>query len=88
MDVTGDFDFADEQSFVSAVESLIEADDGGVVVDLTGVDFIDSSGVRALMTLRARHGALVRIGALSAAALRVFTIAGVLEYLGSETPAS
>jgi anti-anti-sigma factor len=55
-----------------------------VVLDLGGVTFLDSSGVRALIRLRQRHGERLRLGELSAPVRRVLEIAGLLRPFGAE----
>ena len=53
-----------------------------VVIDLAGVSFIDSTGLRALLSAYARskeNGDRLRIVGASEQAMRLFTIAGVLE---------
>ena len=79
--VAGELDLADEESFVDDVGALV-AEGGGVVhLDLCAVDFIDSSGVRALLRLRQDHDSRVRLVAASDAVTRVLRIAGVTDLL-------
>jgi anti-anti-sigma factor len=84
--VEGELDLAVEQAFVHDVDALVaEAPDADVWVDLAGIEFIDSSGVRALVRLRRAHGGRVRFVHLSSPALKVLEIAGLLDHLGIES---
>lgn len=78
--VVGEFDVAVEQRFVGEVAQHL-ADGGRVEVDLSGVEFMDSTGVRALMLLRDRHGKAVSVGEMSEPVRRLFATVGVLEWL-------
>jgi anti-anti-sigma factor len=84
--VQGEIDLADERPLVDEVDAVIGAS-GDVVVelDLGGVDFIDSSGVRALLLLRRAHGDRVRLGARSAPVQRVLDIAGLADLFADGT---
>jgi anti-sigma B factor antagonist len=66
------------------LEALIDADARLLVLDLSDVTFIDSSGLRTIV--RARNALLARDGrltcsGLSAAAAKVLEISGLLEQL-------
>ena len=82
--IAGDVDLADERPLVDAVEAILAANVEPVVLDLSDVDFLDSSGVRALVRLRLDHGDRVRLGAVSPSANRVLQVAGLLERLGGQ----
>ena len=84
--VTGEVDLAVEEPFVAEVDSVAAARDGSgaVVLDLGGVTFLDSSGVRALIRLRQRHGERLRLGELSTPVRRVLEITGLLQPFGAE----
>ena len=84
MTIAGDVDLADERPIVDAVEAILAADPRAIMVDLTGVEFLDSSGVRALLRLRLDHGDRFCIGDMSAAAHRVLSVAGLLGHLGCD----
>jgi anti-sigma B factor antagonist len=49
VDLHGEFDLADIQQFESAIAPLEAANPETLVIDLTGLDFMDSSGLRALV---------------------------------------
>jgi anti-anti-sigma factor len=81
--VHGELDLAVEQAFVDDVGALVdEQPDEDLWVNLAGVEFIDSSGVRALVRLRRAHGARVRFEHLSSPVRKVLEIAGLLDHLG------
>ena len=80
--VRGDLDVAVGVEFVDAVDGTL-AEDGSltqVVIDLGEVDFIDSSGLRALLQLTQNHGERVRIGTISPAVQRLLELTGTLEH--------
>jgi anti-anti-sigma factor len=78
--VRGEIDLADERPLIDEVDAVVGASADVVVeLDLAGVDFIDSSGLRALLLLRRAHGDRVLLGARSAPVQRVLEIAGLAE---------
>jgi anti-sigma B factor antagonist len=78
--VRGEIDLADERPLIDEVDAVVGGSDDVVVeLDLAGVDFIDSSGLRALLLLRRAHGERVLVGARSAPVQRVLEIAGLAE---------
>jgi anti-sigma B factor antagonist len=80
--VRGDLDVAVGVDFVNAVDTALAADDSPseVVIDLGEVDFIDSSGLRALLQLRHNYGERVQVGPISAAVERLLELTGTLEH--------
>ena len=81
MVVAGELDLADEESFVAAVDALT-GDDGDILLDFDAVEFIDSSGVRAILRLHLEHADRVRLVAASDAVNKVLRIAGLTDVLG------
>ena len=85
--VAGDLAFPDSDGLVETVAGLV-ADSGtaDVVLDLGGVGFLDSSGVRALLQARqatlAKDGSLTVTGAHGTVA-EVLRITAVDDLLGS-----
>ena len=61
-----------------------QADGAPVVVDLDGVTFLDSSGLRLLLQASERGSMRVRGG--TAAVRRVVAVAGLAEVLGTRSP--
>ncbi|WP_242474415.1 STAS domain-containing protein [Tomitella cavernea] len=47
--VSGEVDARSSAAFAAALQALADAREGGVVMDLSGVEFIDSSGLAALI---------------------------------------
>ena len=82
--VSGSVDLGAEQPVVDAVQSVINGGDHATcVLDLAGVSFIDSSGVRALMRLARSYGPRFSVGAVSEPVQRVLEISGVLDWLST-----
>jgi anti-anti-sigma factor len=53
--VTGEVDIANSEELREALLAQLGASAGGTLVDLSGVSFIDSSGLRALVTARTHY---------------------------------
>ena len=76
----GDLDLDAEEQVVQEVARVLgDGAPAAAVLDLGDVDFIDSSGVRALLRLRRTHGDRVRLGTTSHGVRRVLDIAGITE---------
>jgi anti-sigma B factor antagonist len=80
LSVSGEIDLAIAGRFAEELESLVAGNGIGGVIDLSGVEFIDSSGIREL--LKAQSQAQTAGGDLvllhpSAACRRVLEISGV-----------
>ena len=81
--VAGQFDMASEEAFVSSVDQLFDRDGRTVVqLDFAAVDFIDSSGVRAILRLREGHHDSVVVVSPSEPVTRVLRIAGIAGLVG------
>jgi anti-sigma B factor antagonist len=79
--VGGEIDLAT----ASMLEDAIQAVRGTVAVDLSGVTFMDSAGMRVLIREHERReasGDKLVLAALSEPVRRVLEVAGLLEYLG------
>jgi anti-sigma B factor antagonist len=79
--VSGDVDIASAEILVDAVSAAAEpAPQAGVVLDLTGVDFMDSTGIRAVLEiaggLDAHGGALVLLSPVSSVA-KLLSLSGI-----------
>ena len=71
------------------LEACLGAVDGGVLIDMIGVTFVDSVGLRVLITQhhrQLREGAALRIVAMSQPVQRLLEITGLLPIL-TEGPA-
>jgi anti-sigma B factor antagonist len=80
--VAGEVDMSHEEDLRSALSAAVAADSKGVVVDLTECEFIDSTGVRALLLSReAQHseGGPERlvVAASSEQILRILSVMGI-----------
>ena len=76
--VFGDVDLANADEFKAAIDGL--ADNGGAfVVDLTGCTYMDSSGLRVLVTAHNAHGPQMRLAvAESGSVRRIFELTNLL----------
>lgn len=54
--VRGDVDAATAPILQDALDDAVRATDGALVLDLTGVEFLDSSGINVLLRVRALLG--------------------------------
>lgn len=80
--ISGELDLATSRQLTSSFEAVVDGRAGDVVVDLSGVTFLDSTALTVLITLRQQLDALGRRLVLdrpSAVVVRVLTISGLLE---------
>jgi anti-anti-sigma factor len=85
VELRGEVDLQSEAPFVAKVDALASADvSTTILLDLAEVDFIDSSGVRALVRVLQRHGDRLRLVAVSPPVRRVLDIAGLTASFGIE----
>lgn len=88
----GELDLAVTAEGGQEVVALAARDERIVVVDLRGVSFMDSSGLRFLVSMRQdveKRGGRFLLGGLSGPVRRLFDIAGLsrwFEYLEGEAP--
>jgi anti-anti-sigma factor len=88
--LTGDLDLAVTSASGQELTALVSREERLIVVDLRAVDFMDSSGLRFLVTMRhdvESRGARFLLGELSPAVKRLFEVAGLdkwFEYLEGE----
>jgi len=80
--VAGEVDMSHEEELRGELRTAVAADTKGIVVDLTECEFIDSSGVRALLLSReAQHpedGAVrLAVAASSEQILRILSVMGI-----------
>jgi anti-anti-sigma factor len=80
--VRGEVDMSHEEELRGELRSAIASDANGIVVDLTECEFIDSTGVRALLLSReAQHSeqgsARMAVAASSDQILRILSVMGI-----------
>jgi anti-sigma B factor antagonist len=84
--LVGDFDMHTVQSVAEPVEELLQDPPHDLVVDLSGVDFIDSTGIALLVKVYARvvreGDGTMRVGRTSPVARRLLEVCGLLETFG------
>jgi anti-anti-sigma factor len=76
----GELDVASAPALLEQANEHLDGEGASVVLDLSGVSFIDSSGLHALMTISEQRPERVRI-VPSEACRRLFEIAGVQDRL-------
>jgi anti-anti-sigma factor len=85
LDLEGEFDMSEVETFRSCVDEIITSCDIAVVADLAGVTFIDASAILALLNARrclAGEGRELRLQHFSAPVARTFELAGLTNLLG------
>ena len=84
--LVGDFDMHTVQSVIEPVEELLQEPPHDLVVDLSGVDFIDSSGIALLVKVYARvvreGEGTMRVDRTSPVAWRLLEVCGLLDTFG------
>lgn len=85
---TGELDLASVKTAESAIHSALESEYEIVVVDLQGLDFLDSAGIAMLVDLSRRSGAdRVRVVPSQAPGVaRIIELTGVSSMLQFENP--
>ena len=81
--LAGDFDMSGVEKFHSCIDELIDSSNGAeLIVDLSDVTFIDSSGIAAMLEARrlvTREHRELRFENLTAPASRLFELAGLTD---------
>ena len=79
--IRGDLDIAVEDDAVAAVSRALATDSppAFLVLDLSEVEFMDSSGVRALLRVHNEHGPNVRLGPVSDVVERLLELTGMID---------
>lgn len=87
--VSGELDIATEPQLIAAVSAAVITDGAaGLVVDLTGVPFIDSAGLRALLLSRTaaeERGLTFELAVHPGPVTRLLDIAGVTNWFSYAT---
>jgi anti-anti-sigma factor len=83
MEVRGEVDLVSEAPFVREVDALADGEtSASILLDLAAVDFIDSSGIRALARVSQQHGERLRLVSVSPTVRRVLDIAALTASFG------
>ncbi|MFF6959395.1 anti-sigma factor antagonist [Streptomyces sp. NPDC008317] len=80
LEITGDLDYATAPELRRAVDGLAVAAGQLLVLDLAGLDFCDSSGISALLSVRSlaiEHGGAMTLAAVPANTARILGIIGL-----------
>ncbi|WP_300682942.1 STAS domain-containing protein [Nocardioides sp.] len=83
--VTGDLDLATAPRLTEVARAAVSSPGDIVTLDLSGVTFLDSTGLGALLDLRKKvvgAGGRVQVAAQSPAVARVLDLAGLTELFG------
>ncbi|MBJ7005654.1 MULTISPECIES: STAS domain-containing protein [Streptomyces] len=78
--VTGDLDYAQATALREQVEGLVLSPGQNLVIDLSGLEYCDSTGITVLLAARQRAhtaGADMALAAVPADTLRILTIVGL-----------
>jgi anti-anti-sigma factor len=79
--VAGEVDMSHEEELRGELRGAVAADSNGIVVDLTECEFIDSSGVRALLLSREAQNSdgteKLAVAASSEQILRILSVMGI-----------
>lgn len=88
--LSGEIDVANASEIVSALRDRVgTAGGGGLTIDMSAVEFLDSSGIRALVELQRMlldASSRLTVRDPSSAVERVLDLAGVDDYLGVTKP--
>lgn len=81
--LTGELDLASEEAVAAELTRRLAENPALFVIDLSGLEFIDSTGLRVLMTAQktaSANGTKLLLAAIPEAVKRVFDIANVTEH--------
>jgi anti-anti-sigma factor len=84
----GDLDLASAEVFEGRVRDLLEAGAMLVVIDVSGVNFVDSAGLRSLIKvdqLAASHDAVIKLEGLTPTLRRLLELTGLIDRLRIST---
>ena len=85
--ISGEVDICTEASLQQALLRIIRERGARLMLDLSGVSFMDCAGLRALLATRRRaelRGGFLRLIATSAAVRRIIELTGTHEALAAE----
>lgn len=82
MTVTGEIDISNAERFGDEVRELMDGAEGEVILSLDDCGFIDSTGIKALITLAQElrtQGQTLVLSGLTGGPRRVFEVTGLLD---------
>ncbi len=91
LELAGEVDLACVDDLAARLDAVIDTRTGTIAVDLSRVTFLDSSGLKSLVSAHRRlqaEGRRLTVRAPSAAVFRVLQLSGVAAFLGVQGPAS
>jgi anti-sigma B factor antagonist len=74
--VAGQLDLATADDLADRLRDVLDARTGSIVLDLSGVDFIDTSGLSVLLGAVDRHPGRIRLGPASRRVDRLLEVSG------------
>jgi anti-anti-sigma factor len=86
--IRGDIDLASASDFETALRTALDAAPSAIVIDLTELTFIDSSGLRVLVSLSKdaqSQGATIGLRNVPRHAQRVLDITGLTEWFDGQS---
>ena len=86
--VRGELDLSTASVLARVLEALLEDEVADVALDISGLSFIDSSGISALIVAQQdlhKRGRHLSIRSARPTALKVFEIAGLMDFLNVES---
>ena len=83
---TGEIDLVAKEAFDESLRLALEATDRRLIVDLSGVEFMDSTALNSLVRAQStmNDGARITLRGAKPSAKRVFEIAGLMNYFTVE----
>ncbi|MEW9531613.1 STAS domain-containing protein [Microbispora sp. NPDC049125] len=79
--LNGSLDFSNAEELRADLESALSDDHRELVLDMTGVDFCDSTGIRVLLSVRTLlgvRGGAVTLTGLNTRLVRIFRVTGLI----------
>jgi anti-sigma B factor antagonist len=89
LQLAGEFDLTAESAMNQAVASALAARPNAIIIDLAGLSFLDSTGVRCLILARrdaTAAGIILTVRGATGIIAQVLTITGVLPTLTTPEP--
>ncbi|MEZ0074646.1 STAS domain-containing protein [Planotetraspora sp. GP83] len=81
MALNGSLDFSNAERLRDDLQAALAPEHGGLVLDMAGLDFCDSTGIRILLVIRKllqERGGSVTLAGLNARLTRIFRVTGLI----------